>query len=192
MKCNEALELMLETLESRRMDRLAPSLRQHLDGCEACRGRWQQLVKVEALSRQTAEGAATPSSLHKGIMARLEREPVYTPGISGRRAGRGAVAFSLAAAAVLATMMLTSRPADPVRERRQPAAELSAGGEELALPSIESLPLPREISEAPRLLADARSGLSAMGRTFLSNTESAVRAVSPTPAAEDSNRVEKE
>ncbi len=192
MNCKQALELMLETLESRRMDRLAPSLREHLDACPACRERWRQLVKVEALARQTAAGTAAPASLHGGIMARLDREPVYTPGISGRRAGRGAVAFALAAAAVLATLMLTSRPADPVREVGQPPVAQLGPGRELALPSIESLPLPREISEAPRLIADAGSSLSTMGRTFLSNTESAVRAVSPTPIAAEENPVEKE
>ena len=192
MNCNQAHELMLETLESRRLDRLSPLLRQHLDGCESCQERWNQLVKVEALARQTAAGPPTPSSLHGGIMARLDREPVYTPGRSGRRAGGGAVAFALAAAAVLAAMMLTSRPTDPVREVEEPLAQETSPRKELALPSIESLPLPREISEAPRLLADAGSSLSTMGRTFLSNTESAVRAVSPAPGPAEEHKVEKE
>ena len=191
--CEQTREALHRGLDSQ--GAVAQAVRQHLDACPACRAFEQDLIRLERLAREHATAQATagelPAGLHTRIMRSVAQEPLPRSAAARRpRAGRFALRFA-AVAALLIAALLALRPGDPgetgdvpnARPPREvamtPTAQLPEGSPFNTLRDLNVLP--REVQEAPALLASAETSLTSLGHAIFSATGSAMRAVTPAP-----------
>ncbi len=112
MDCKSAERLLLSAFDGPLDDRQRTALRDHLEGCPACRAKASQ----DGLIRDVLKGTADPGPLpyfRERVLARLREQERQSPVRMWLRWAHRAAAFSLAAFILFGAGVLLFRPQEP-------------------------------------------------------------------------------